>query len=157
VLVTVRAVVTNDLGEYRLFWLPPGEYLVGATLLGANAPSNDFELIPGGIARRVIGPSSGESIELPNDDAAVPFYFPGTTDPARAEALVLQPGTVRSSVNFNIVATMARRVRGVVLNLPGPSPAQTSQGPLNQTLRIRLEPRTLSAASESAPTAFAPI
>src|SRR5262245_3109588 len=28
----VQAAIANDLGEYRLFWLPPGKYLVAATL-----------------------------------------------------------------------------------------------------------------------------
>ncbi len=26
----IQAVQTNDLGEYRLFWLPPGRYYVAA-------------------------------------------------------------------------------------------------------------------------------
>jgi hypothetical protein len=30
VLRTVRAILTDDLGQYRIFWLPPGEYVVMA-------------------------------------------------------------------------------------------------------------------------------
>ena len=30
-LAFVQAVQTNDLGEYRLFWLPPGRYFIAAT------------------------------------------------------------------------------------------------------------------------------
>ena len=37
---TVRAAITNDLGEYRLFWLPPDDYSVMAMPIRGTIEDN---------------------------------------------------------------------------------------------------------------------
>jgi hypothetical protein len=145
VLITVRSITTNDLGEYRLFWLPPGDYLVLATLLDVSRSQRLIETRPdGSTAMRMIGPSAGEAILLPNDDASVPFYFPGVTDPLMAEPLTIQSGTNRNSVNINIASLGTRRVRGIVLNLPAPS--GNPGDPFAPAPRMRLHPTNASGS-----------
>jgi hypothetical protein len=90
---------------------------------------------------------------VPNDDASIPFYFPNTVDPARAEALVLHAAEKRGSVDFTIAAPTAWRVRGVVLNLP--APAANAGEPFAPAPRIRIVPAVASVASESAPVGLA--
>ena len=35
-LAQVRTIDTNELGEYRLYWIPPGDYLVGFSAARSN-------------------------------------------------------------------------------------------------------------------------
>lgn len=85
----VQSVLSNDLGEYRLFMLLPGEYRVG-----------------------VIEPSlSGRP--------APPWFFPGTVDPSQAQAINLQVGEVLGGVSFASVPTRAQKVSGTVQGTGG--------------------------------------
>ncbi len=81
---------TNDLGEYRLFGLPPGRYYLSATPF-------DRPRLSGG-----------------RDYA--PTYYPGTSDPASATALELQSGTVLRSVDITLTKTRTVRLRGRVVD-----------------------------------------
>jgi protocatechuate 3,4-dioxygenase beta subunit len=70
-------VPTNDLGEYRLFGLPPGRYLVRA------------EYKP---TERVTG--RGDEFEGRQADELeyVPIYYPSSTEPARASSVAVKAG-----------------------------------------------------------------
>ena len=79
---------TNDLGEYHIFWLPPGKYMVMAIVwdTASNAPyymtpdgSNDNTFLTArrslrAVFTRASGSGAGEN------EAHVPFFFPGTPD-----------------------------------------------------------------------------
>ncbi len=75
--------VTDDRGEFRLFWLPPGEYFVGAT------------------------PGAAGSISNPQDSWALTF-FPGVTDPTAALALTLREGEEIKGIDVNLRTTTTR-------------------------------------------------
>lgn len=62
-----RAAITDDLGQYRVYGLPPGEYFVGAG--------------PG-------GSDEGEA-GTPRVDGHAPTYYPGTTNLADAQPLAV--------------------------------------------------------------------
>jgi hypothetical protein len=78
VLKTVRSVVTDDLGQYRLFWLPPGPYVLMAKPIRGALPQMVLDMMPGGgVASRPIGQATGEVILPPEEDGFVPMFFPG--------------------------------------------------------------------------------
>jgi Carboxypeptidase regulatory-like domain len=99
---------TNDLGEFRLFGLPPGKYLVSAV-----DRSEKFER--GGFLWQEPTQDSGEP-EL----GYAKIYYPGTVDPARASPLVVKAGEEISSIQFLLRQVRVYRVRGHVYNLISP-------------------------------------
>jgi len=87
---------TNDLGEYRLFGLSPGKYYLSAT------------------------PAEGPRLYTGRQGYA-PTYYPGTSDPASAGALELQPGTLLRGVEITLMKTRTVRLRGRVVDPVGPA------------------------------------
>ena len=85
-LSVAEAALTNDLGEFRLFWLPPGRYYVSARVGGSTpfvSPLNGalvdaFAASLGFQEQRTL--ENGDLVEEIN----VPVYFPGTTDAGSA-------------------------------------------------------------------------
>jgi protocatechuate 3,4-dioxygenase beta subunit len=87
---------SNDLGEFRLFGLPPGEYYVQAM------PTPDF----GGHA-------------APRATVLLPTYFPGTSDRAAAQPISLDGGQTSSEIVIRMVDAPAFEVSGVVRDEAG--------------------------------------
>jgi len=94
-------VVTNDLGEYRLFGLRPGRYFLSATYR------------PG---QRLEANEEDEDTEGVGKSGYVPTYYPGTPDPARATALTLKTGDEISSMDLLLEPTTVYSIRGRVNN-----------------------------------------
>ncbi len=97
---------TNDLGEYRLFGLPPGRYYVVASYK------------PGMIVR-VIGrgfSTTGHGGAVDSDESYAPTYYPGTNNPAHASPLDLRAGDEMSSIDLTLLLTRTVRVSGRVVN-----------------------------------------
>jgi hypothetical protein len=90
VLNVVQTTRTNDLGEYRLFWLQPGPYFVSASRAGAN-PADQAE-------------------------GYVPVYYPGTTDAQSAAPIALGAGSLFSGVDLTLATVHTLRVQGQVIN-----------------------------------------
>lgn len=91
---------TDDQGSYRLYGLPPGEYLVSAVLRTGNVtdPGDD----PSGYA---------------------PTYFPGTPSPGEAQRVRLDLAQENTSVSFGLVATRLVQLSGQVISSSGTPPA----------------------------------
>jgi protocatechuate 3,4-dioxygenase beta subunit len=87
---------TNDLGEFRLFSLPPGEYYVLAM------PGSHF----GG------SPAS-------HGTAMLPTYFPGSADSAAAHPITVGGGQTSGDVVIRMISTPAFQVSGVVIDEAG--------------------------------------
>jgi hypothetical protein len=153
VLQTIRAVRTDDNGDYRLFWLPPGQYTIMAIpLLGGV---EDQLRIPGpdGTARgfRSTQPTTGKVIVLPQENGTTPFYYPGTIRVDGAAAITLKSGEERSRVDFNLTTLPSLHVRGTITNLP-PVVGGNAAGPPTMA-SVRLEPTTPSILErKTAPT-----
>ena len=92
---------TDDQGTYRLFGLPPGEYYVSAML-------------------RTGGPEVTDPMGEPSGYAAT--YFPGTTNIAEAQRVMLAVSQENTGVHFGLIATRLVRVSGQVIMSDG-SPA----------------------------------
>jgi Carboxypeptidase regulatory-like domain len=116
VLNVAQTAVTNDLGEYRLFWLQPGQYFVSTTY-DSSPQRGGF----GGPGRPIfLGPRGGnpgiESVEATEDQARIPIYYPGTPDPQAAAPINLQTGTLFSGVDLTVAAVHTFTVRGQVIS-----------------------------------------
>jgi hypothetical protein len=95
---------TNDLGEFRLPGLAPGEYIVVAT------PRRQFAFGGPGVA-----PPAGNSPRT----TATTTYYPGTSDQAAAHALTVTAGQTVENIVFTMLSAPAFRVSGVVVDENG--------------------------------------
>jgi hypothetical protein len=131
-MAVMKSMLTNDLGEYRIFWVPPGSYYVNVL------PPSDTP-VPGGIPL-VINPNGlpgGRSLwsdqsnvalrpvgtGLPDTEAYLPIFFPGTADESAATIVELQSGADVRGIDMRLTPVRAQRVRGLVLNASTRQPA----------------------------------
>jgi len=149
VLTVAQSVRANDLGEYRLFWLPPGRYFVSGVPMNPSPWGSTVVMNPS-------GPQPGFSVSgylLPNNDtllpeevfsfgarssateAFVPVYFPGTTNEETAAAIELLPGQDYRGGNIVLTPVRPRSIRGVVMDGSANRPAAAAQ-----ILRSRVPP-----------------
>ncbi len=103
-LDAVARTETNDLGEYRLFWLEPGKYLVAVRSDEAVFSAAD-RWNPDGPAR---------SPNVPPARNYLTHYYPGTPSRAAAESLRLAPGDTVTGVNVRLGPAQAWNVGGRV-------------------------------------------
>jgi Carboxypeptidase regulatory-like domain len=105
---TAATYSTNDLGEYRLFGLPPGRYFISAMYRpGASHGGSDSEYDYGGVG------SLKENYVL--------TYYPGTYDSTKAQSITVKSGEEIPSTDFTMRPASVYRVRGRVINtIPDP-------------------------------------
>ncbi|HWB82628.1 MAG TPA: carboxypeptidase-like regulatory domain-containing protein [Bryobacteraceae bacterium] len=82
--------LVDDQGNYRLYGLAPGRYVIGVTPSGAGQAASVF----------------------------LPAYFPGTSDMEKAEVIRLHAGETRRSVDFILSDTASYPVSGQVTGMP---------------------------------------
>lgn len=87
---------TDDQGQYRLFGLAPGDYLVSAVLRTREVTDAGDE--PSGFA---------------------PTYFPGTANPSEAQRVRVALSQEQGGVSFGLLATRLVRVWGQVISATG--------------------------------------
>ena len=125
------SVTADDQGNYRAFGLPPGEYVIVATLRsGPAAALMDLRRIAEGEVDRVLSqspalaaaPATGSQNAAPLVGYA-PVYFPGTADPSRAVTFVLAAGEERGGVNITLDPVPTSRVNVAVTVPDGVNPA----------------------------------
>ena len=95
---------TNDLGEFRIFGLPPGKYYL-------SAEYRSTYMMMGAVDRSANDSQPEESY------AAV--YYPGTTDPAAAVQTDVPAGAVLRGLDLTLRKVPTVRVRGRVMNNVG--------------------------------------
>ena len=93
---------TNDLGEYRIWGLQRGKYLVAATYQS---------------------PESGPA--QPADQVYLPTYHPSTPDASQAAVVEVEPGSETSGVDVDLRQAHAVAVRGRVM---ADTPQKTLKG-----------------------------
>jgi hypothetical protein len=101
---TGRTGQTNDIGEYRIFGLSPGEYYVSATL-------RNFEII--------VSPVNGSTVESDDRSGYAPTYYPGTANGSEAQRVFVGVGQAVSEINISLVATRTAKVTGTVVDAQG--------------------------------------
>jgi Carboxypeptidase regulatory-like domain len=107
-----RSAQTNDLGQFRLFGLPPGEYYVSASATGGQMMQVEMA-----VSATMAG-SSGASGSSPTSGYA-PTYFPGTTNGSEAQRVTLAVGQEAQNTDFALVPVKLAKVSGIVLNSEG--------------------------------------
>jgi protocatechuate 3,4-dioxygenase beta subunit len=123
---TGRMAQTNDLGQYRIYGLPPGDYYVSATL--RSDAMMDMAMIsamaggagPGLTGSGGAGPggAAGPTGSNPNSGYA-PTYFPGTSNGADAQRLTLAAGQEAQGTDFALLPVRLVKITGVVINSEG--------------------------------------
>lgn len=112
---TGRSAMTNDLGQFRIYGLSPGDYYVSATMRGsAEMMAMEMAMMSamgGGGAGGPVGsnPSSGYA----------PTYFPGTTSGAEAQKITVAPGQEVQNTDFALLPVRLAKVAGIVLSSDG--------------------------------------
>jgi hypothetical protein len=91
-----RTSTTNDVGEFRIFAVPPGQYYLSATMrpMGMIADNDD---------------RSGYA----------PTYFPGTTSMAEAQKVTVGLGQIVSDMNMTLMPTRVSRITGTAVDSQG--------------------------------------
>ncbi len=110
---TGRTAQTNDLGQYRLFGLAPGEYYVSATYRGP-----DMAIMEMAMVTAISAGTSGPSGSTPNSGYA-PTYYPGTTSGADAQRLTVAVGQEAQGTDFALLPVRFAKITGTVISSDG--------------------------------------
>lgn len=108
-----RLAQTNDLGQFRLFGLPPGEYFLSATIRGAMVEMMAVEMM----AARGVG-GTGPSASTPTSGYA-PTYYPGTSNVGEAQKITLMAGQEHQGADFSLMPVRLATITGVVIGSDG--------------------------------------
>jgi hypothetical protein len=117
-----RIAQTNDLGQFRIFGLPPGDYVVSATLRSGGNPLLDMEvgMVNGTFTTGVLGAPATE----PKSGYAS-TYYPGTASVAEAQKISLGVAQELSGTDFSLLPVRLAKVTGLVVGSDG-KPAEGS-------------------------------
>jgi hypothetical protein len=93
-----RPATTNDIGEYRIFALPPGQYFVSATYRGGQL-----------------------AFDTQSDDRSgyAPTYYPNGASVADAQRVTIGVGQTLSDINIALSPTRLARVSGTAVDSDG--------------------------------------
>jgi hypothetical protein len=98
---------TNDLGEYRFYWISPGRYFVSARSGGGGILAGD----PAGRFEEFASRGINEVTE--NYSTA---FFPGVTEEERAVAIELIPGADIRGIDLTLTRVKGYRISGRVID-----------------------------------------
>ena len=115
---------TDDRGEYRLFWVPPGRYYLSAG--SSSRPLPGFNPFP-----------------MPGNNKYARTFYPGTTDPSAAVAIDIEPGGEVGGMDFRLNEQATYRVRGRVVD------STTGQIPRNVSISITPRDPIIMAGTSS--------
>jgi len=147
---TVTAVITNDLGEYRLFWLPPDDYIVMAIPIRGTVQDNLIRTDGNGYTvNNRVRPSTGNLVVAPSEIPPMPFFYSDGNDPSNATRISIKPADSLRGIDISIRPPVTYAIRGKLLNIPTINPALPFAGrpfmPEVDGLEVELEPRTQPA------------
>jgi len=110
---------TDDKGEYRIYGLAPGDYVVGASWRPAFLGTQSSELqLTTEIDVRDARADGRRVPPPPQTIALASTFYPGTAMPAQAAVLSIRSGEERSGVDFTLQLVGTARVDGTIV-LPG--------------------------------------
>jgi hypothetical protein len=94
-----RMATTNDIGEYRIFGLAPGQYFLSATLQSG--------------AMMMMADTSDDR------SGYAPTYYPGTPDASQAQRIAIGIGQMVADINLALVPTRTARISGTAVDSNG--------------------------------------
>jgi len=145
-LVTVQAVYTDDRGDYRLFWLPAGQYFISATpsddrmrtmtamLPSVNGSTTTAPLTSNMVLSAVRDLGTGPIYGIPTglkvngqnlangdviEEAAVQVFYPAATDQSTATPVEVRPGVIISGIDITTKPARVYRIRGRIISVTG--------------------------------------
>jgi hypothetical protein len=152
ILRPVQIASTDDRGEYRLFWLPAGRYLVAAAINESPAefmparairPGAMFHVevdltaamfsdsfLAGNVVNRILSDGTLQ------EESWVPVYYPSTTEARFGIPIDVASGATMTGVHISIGPAPARRVRGRVTGAPPGSEPRVSLLPQDSRVDI---------------------
>jgi hypothetical protein len=133
-------VLTDDRGRYRVFGLPPGEYVVSASRFGIAAPNalSDADVDAALKGGRVAPPAP-----VDQSSGYTPVFYPGTTREGDAQPITLGVGEERENIDFHLELAKRATVEGVVISSDSPVMAnvnliqKAAAGSSTQMLNVR--------------------
>jgi protocatechuate 3,4-dioxygenase beta subunit len=103
--------VTNDLGEYRMYWMTPGTYFLLATVLPMD------RLRPGG---NVINQSEEAA------DVFASTFYPNGEDESQAKPIQIEAGAELRAVDFSLTRLKSVRVKGRIIDQQNGQPVASA-------------------------------
>jgi hypothetical protein len=123
---------TNDLGEYRIFGVPPGKYYLTATYRNQS-----------------YGVAQDRSATPEPEDDYVPTYFPGTTDVSTAAQVAVPPGGHIQGMDLKLNKFHTVHVRGHVnYTIPGRQRVMVYLMPKNTMMGMGFRPNQTDAKGD---------
>jgi hypothetical protein len=151
VLNQVQGVETNDRGDYRLFWLPPGRYYIGAFPEGMRrreyatpfGPPAQVESLNQTFSQALVQYRAGPNGEV-LEEVYETVYAPGDTNLQSARIIDLRSGSNAASIDISLAAgrRAAARIRGLVVDGVSGRPAPGA--------------RVIAAPRSAGPAVFSP-
>jgi protocatechuate 3,4-dioxygenase beta subunit len=118
-MVAGRPGMTNDIGEFRLFAIPPGQYYLSATVRGMNMTIGDTD----------------------DRSGYAPTYFPGTATIAEAQRVTVGLGQIVSDMNMALMTTRTARITGTAVDSQGrPMMGMVMAAPLGDSMMMMFGP-----------------
>jgi hypothetical protein len=99
-LSVVAITATNDIGDYRMYWLAPGSYYLFAAIVPAN---------PTPIGATIVNQSDDPP------DVLAPSFYPSGDDDSQAKSIPVEPGVELRGVDFLLTRMKGARVRGRIV------------------------------------------
>ena len=119
-----QSVLTDDHGDYRLYWLAPGQYYISALPIETRSyglPLSFASRFGGSsyLATPMLGYRTSDTGEV-YEETWLPIYFPGTTDIQAAKPMTLHAGEhINASLSVASSPTRTYQIRGVVIDDAG--------------------------------------
>jgi len=105
---TGRNAQTNDLGQFRIYGLPPGEYYVSASYRSAM-PLMDM----------IGGANAGGPTGSNQSSGYASTYFPSTPNPGEAQRVTVAVGQELSSVDIQLQPVRLAKITGIAVGSDG--------------------------------------
>lgn len=111
---TGRTAQTNDLGQFRIYGLSPGDYYVSATFRSGEMMAMEIAMsaVTGGAG------TGGPTGSTPNSGYA-PTYFPGTPNGSEAQKISLAVGQEAPNTDFALLPVKLAKITGTVISSDG--------------------------------------
>jgi uncharacterized protein (DUF2141 family) len=123
--VNGSSAIADDRGLYRIYGLPPGDYIVGASwrpsYLAKDA--SELRLTTERDVRDALQPSPSSAASLANRTVALAStFYPGSTNSRQAALITIGAGQERSGIDFTLQIVPTARVEGTVTWPGGEAP-----------------------------------
>ena len=110
---TGRTAQTNDLGQFRIYGLSPGDYYVNATFRAGEMAAMEIAM------SAVTGAGSGGPTGSNPNSGYAPTYFPGTPNGSEAQKISLAVGQEAQNTDFALLPVKLAKISGTVISSEG--------------------------------------